>query len=215
MRGETIVVFGISGAGKTSSCLTFVKGNPEYLHLSASELLRGAAAADPASLRISPADQILENQKLLPSALRARREGQWHRPVLIDAHSVIDNDRELVRIPVEVIRSLDPDGLLLMEAAPEIIAARRSEPGSRRPARSIDQIVREAEVARQAVLEPTPSSGGGQNPVTSGFWTRFSSASEANCTTSDEPLISTATCSMYWFKIVAIRRQPSASFASC
>ncbi|NIX77370.1 ATP-binding protein [Microvirga terricola] len=153
MRGETIVVFGISGVGKTSSCLAFVAENPEHLHLSASELLRSAAAADPALLRIAPADRILENQRLLPDALQARREGQWHRPVLIDAHSVVDNDRELVRVPVEVIRSLDPDGLLLLEEAPEIIAARRSELGSRRPARSIDQIVHEAEVARQAVLD--------------------------------------------------------------
>lgn len=153
MRGETIVVFGISGVGKTSSCLAFVARNPEHLHLSASELLRSAAAADPALLRIAPADRILENQKLLPGALRARRDGQWHRPVLIDAHSVVDNDHELVRVPVEVIRSLEPDGLLLLEMPPEIIAARRSEPGSRRPARSIAQIVHEAEVARQAVLE--------------------------------------------------------------
>ena len=37
----------------------------------------------------------------------------------------------------------------------------------------------------------------------------------ANCTTSGEPLISTATCSTSWFRAAATRRRPSASFASC
>lgn len=152
MRGETIVVFGVSGVGKTSSCRAFVARHPEYLHLSASELLRSAATVNPATLRTAPSDQILANQRLLPGALRARREGQWERPVLIDAHSVIDNDKEIVRIPVEVIQSLVPDGMVLLETAPEIVAARRSVPGSRRPRRSVSQIAHEAEVARQAVL---------------------------------------------------------------
>jgi hypothetical protein len=53
------------------------------------------------------------------------------------------------------------------------------------------------------------------NPVTSGFWTKFSSAFEANCTTSGERLISMGTCSTCWSRAVATRRQPSASFASC
>ena len=40
-------------------------------------------------------------------------------------------------------------------------------------------------------------------------------ASEANCTTSGEPLISTGTCLMFWSRAAVTRRRPSASFASC
>jgi adenylate kinase len=152
MRGNTILVFGISGVGKTTSCRLLVQRHSTYLYMSASELLRDATALDTGQLRTSAAGRILQNQSLLGAALRARREGHWDRPVLIDAHSVIDNDLELVVIPVGVIASLEPDGLILLEASPKTIAMRRAQDGSRRPQRSIEDLAIESEVAREAVV---------------------------------------------------------------
>ncbi len=59
------------------------------------------------------------------------------------------------------------------------------------------------------------SNGAGRSRATNGFWTRCSSASEANCIISGEPLISTATCSTCWSRAAVTPMRPSASFASC
>ncbi len=69
----------------------------------------------------------------------------------------------------------------------------------------------------RASYEPTPtrSSGADRNPETSGFSMRCLSASEANCTTSGGPLISTGMYSMCWSRADGTRKRPSASFASC
>ena len=47
------------------------------------------------------------------------------------------------------------------------------------------------------------------------FLEKCSSASEANCITSGEPLISMGTYSTCWSRAAVTRRRPSASFASC
>lgn len=142
-RGSTILVFGVSGVGKTSSCEDYVRQHPEWLYLRASALLSTATGETPETLRTQTAGAIRSNQNLLGRALSAARADQQYRPVLLDAHAVIDNDKTLVEVPIAVVSDLGADGMILLEATPEDIALRRSRGLRPRPTRSIEELGRE------------------------------------------------------------------------
>lgn len=146
-------MFGISGVGKTSACRDYTSRHPGVLFVSASTLLKAAKHASGEALRTAPAPEIVDNQTLLSAALDAFRRGREHLPVLIDAHGIIDNDRELVRIPVEAIRGLKPDRLILLESPAESIVARRKNDFRARPKRNMNEIAVELAAERAAVTD--------------------------------------------------------------
>jgi adenylate kinase len=149
--GQCVLVFGVSGVGKTHACADYAARHPDTLFVSASSLLKAATAASGEALRTASAAQIRRNQARLAGALAAFRAGREALPVLIDAHGVIDNDSAFVRIPLSAIRSLSPDRLILLEAAPAMIAERRAADARSRPQRPIEAIVREIAAERAAV----------------------------------------------------------------
>jgi adenylate kinase len=148
----TVVVFGISGVGKTAACASFVSRHPEVSHTSAGSLLRIATAMTDDALRTGSPRAILKAQMLLGDALVAWRAQHKATAILIDAHSIIDNDEEIVEVPVEVVRSLQPTGLVLLEEPPELIAKRRASDERPRPVRSIDELRRQAALARNVCV---------------------------------------------------------------
>jgi adenylate kinase len=95
-RFGTVVVFGISGVGKSTACASYVLRHPTVLHTSAGALLQEAKNIESSALRIQDPQTILQNQNLLGDALTRFRLGREGADLLIDAHSVIDNDHELV-----------------------------------------------------------------------------------------------------------------------
>lgn len=148
----TVIVFGISGVGKTAACADFVKRHPEVLHTSAGALLQSVTAPAGEVLRTESTDALLKIQMMLGAAFANWRAERAASAVLIDAHSVIDNDKELIEVPVEVIRSLEPTGLVLLEEAPELIAERRELDSRVRPRRSIESLRQQTEAARRVCL---------------------------------------------------------------
>lgn len=150
--GSCILVFGVSGVGKTTACSDYVARHPHVLFVSASALLKIAKAASSEELRTATRGQIIDNQNLLPSALERYRLGRRDHPILLDAHAVIDNDRSLIEVPVSVIAALNPTKLVLLEAAPAEIAARRAASPRPRPIRDLQAIAREL-AAERAVVE--------------------------------------------------------------
>ena len=60
--------------------------------------------------------------------------------MLLEAHSFIDNDRELIDVPTAVMRALDIAGLLVLEAPADEIRHRREHDRRRRPIRSVAEI---------------------------------------------------------------------------
>jgi adenylate kinase len=145
------LVFGVPGVGKTTACQAYVGRHPETLFISASSLLKAAHQTSGEALRTAGAAEIVSNQQLLGAALAAFRKGREDRPVLIDAHAVIDNDQELVRVPVETIGSLVPDRLILLEAAACTVAQRRLADLRRRPVRNLKLISDELAAERATV----------------------------------------------------------------
>ena len=135
-KGVCILVFGVSGVGKTSSCADYVARHPEWLHLRASALLSGATGESAEALRTSSYETIRGNQQLLGAALERARSGREAAPILIDAHAAIDNDSDLVPVPIDSVASLHCDGMILLELPTDTLAARRANANRPRPARS-------------------------------------------------------------------------------
>jgi adenylate kinase len=150
--GSTILVFGVSGVGKTSSCEDYAKRHPSWLYLRASALLAQATGETPEALRTEAAVSIKLNQSLLGQSLYAARKRHPDRSILLDAHAIIDNDKTLVEVPLDAVENLHADGMILLEAHAEDLANRRSHARRQRPARSIKQLERESAAERKAVV---------------------------------------------------------------
>jgi len=149
---DFLLVFGVAGVGKTTACEAFANKHPEFLYYRASALLSAARGISTEALRTSKSHEIERNQELLVKQLEARRRKHPARPFLIDAHAVIDNDHQLVRVPVEIVASMKPTGMILLEATPETIVARRRRDPRTRPQRAVEAIAREIATERETVL---------------------------------------------------------------
>jgi len=150
-RAPLIMVFGISGVGKTTACLAYVTAHPDYLYDRASAILQKAHGIPVEALRTGTPSSVIENQAVLPPAVRALRKAEPSRTILLDSHAVIDNDAVFVEVPLHIIAALEPDGFILLEAAPATIKQRREESSRPRPPRSVVQIGDEARAERKAV----------------------------------------------------------------
>lgn len=143
IKGPVIAILGLSGSGKSYLGRSIVRARPEYLRLSAGGLLRRSFHTTGEKLRTAEGDDVRENQTELAEALAEARAGQWERPILLEAHSFIDNDRELVDVPVEVMASLELAGIVLVDVPAEQIAARRTTDKRKRPQRSLAELKRQ------------------------------------------------------------------------
>jgi adenylate kinase len=141
--GPTIFVCGIAGVGKTYLVRAATSALPGAISWSAGEIIGQARrVADPETLRTLPADDLVGSQELLIGGFQARRREAPSPLVLLDAHSVIDTDRGLFEIPVDVIRRLAPSGLMHVEDNAQAILERRlADHGRPRPVRSLSELV--------------------------------------------------------------------------
>lgn len=149
----TVVVFGISGVGKSTACQRYLDAHPEWMHFSASDLLKAAHSQSGEQLRTAASDTIKQNQLALGEELDRRRGLQPNRPILVDAHSVIDNDKTLTIIPAETIASLKPLGLIFLAAPVEVIVERRARGDRVRPARTVIELENHQAEALSATRE--------------------------------------------------------------
>lgn len=147
-----LILAGISGVGKTTLVESLVKARPEILALQASSLLKAALLQSGEQLRIATGGAVTSNQAPLASALEAARAGRNERPVILDAHLVIDNDRELIEIPIDTFRALHPTAFLMLKAAPATIAAQRASGSRARPIRSFAELDRHQATSERLAL---------------------------------------------------------------
>ncbi|WP_162242625.1 AAA family ATPase [Methylobacterium sp. Leaf88] len=144
------MLLGISGVGKSFLTRQISEARPDLLCLSAGTLLRETLKADPEQLRTSNRDVILANQMLLSEAVRRARSGKWQQTAILEAHIVIDNGRELIKLPVEAFQSLDIGGIILVEDSVEHIKRRRETDARFRPDRSLDELVSQQQESSEA-----------------------------------------------------------------
>jgi adenylate kinase len=139
---HTIVVFGISGVGKSHTISEFV-GSKSFVHIQASGLLRSAKLAvegrDVTAEELRT-DDIHYNQTLLISSFEEARSREL-RNIIFDGHNLIDNGDRLIEIPAEVVDRLRPAGIIVICADPiEIVSRRQKDTVRSRPVRSVEEL---------------------------------------------------------------------------
>jgi adenylate kinase len=139
---KVVTVFGLSGVGK-SWMISRYAASANVAHVQASQLMRTARAAQVGQavtsedLRRGP---VLDNQSLLTDAF-AKVLATEVRPIIFDGHCLVDVGDKPIEIPVEVIRQLQPIGIVLVYApADEIIQRRESDTLRERPTRTADTL---------------------------------------------------------------------------
>jgi adenylate kinase len=143
MTVTRILVFGVSGVGKTTACARVAEIDNNFVHVRASKLLSEVTGRPPEQLRLAPEDAIRENQVLLAEAFDRFAASFEHATLLLDGHAVIDNNRALIPVPTEAVAALKPNGMILIEASPSVILERRRSDTRTRPIRTITEIKRE------------------------------------------------------------------------
>lgn len=139
--GPIIGLFGISGVGKSWLSAKLIDAMHEILHVQASALLRHEHDKDGETLRTATDSDVRTNQSVLNAAIAKARLGFESRPVLLDAHSVIDNDEQLVDVPYAAIKPIGIAHFLFLAADPLLIVERRAGSGRARPKRSADVLM--------------------------------------------------------------------------
>nr|WP_246670917.1 AAA family ATPase [Aminobacter sp. MDW-2] len=136
------LVVGVSGVGKSYVIGRFA-ANVSFVHVQASYLLRQAKAelvARPVDREELRTGQVLDNQALLVEAFGKLRAVE-SRPIIFDAHNIVDTDDGYAEIPLEVFRTIDPYVVIAISDDPEGILARRNrDTGRARPDRTASQI---------------------------------------------------------------------------
>lgn len=150
--GPLVVLLGISGVGKSFLTRRMSEFRPDLLCLSAGTLLIEALRADPEQLRTANREVILANQALLSEAVHRARSGRWQQTVLLEAHSVIDNDEDLIDVPVDVIQALEIAGIILIEEYVAYIRRRRKADLRTRPDRGLSKLDEQQRLSSNAAL---------------------------------------------------------------
>jgi adenylate kinase len=139
---NVVTVFGLSGVGK-SWMISRYAALANVAHIQASQLMRDARAAlvgravTSEDLRRGP---VLDNQSLLTGAF-TKVLATEARPIIFDGHCLVDVGEEPIEIPVDVIRQLQPSGIVLVHApADEIVRRRESDTSRERPSRGADAL---------------------------------------------------------------------------
>lgn len=140
--GNVVTVFGLSGVGKSWMISRYAAAS-NVAHVQASQLMRDARASQVGhmvtseDLRRGP---VLDNQSLLTDAF-ARVLATEVRPIIFDGHCLVDVGDQPIEIPVEVIRRLQPAGIMLVYApASEIVRRRENDTLRDRPTRTADAL---------------------------------------------------------------------------
>jgi adenylate kinase len=115
-----VIACGLSDSGKTTA---IEAANVEQLgirHVIASKILRSLGRRT----RELTVPQIVENQRILVRELLKELE-ESSKPLLLDGHLMIETGNGPSLVPLDLLDALPLVGIVLVEAAPQIILARR------------------------------------------------------------------------------------------
>lgn len=149
-KNHLILVFGVSGAGKTATCLNYCANNMDAVYVSASGILKNQTGQTTEQLRLSSAFVIGQNQSILTTEINKTRCSSGSSLLIVDAHAVIDNGELLVPVSFQIIESLIPTGIILLEPPAKQVVAQREISDRPRAFKTIEQISQELLAERSA-----------------------------------------------------------------
>jgi adenylate kinase len=148
---DRLIVFGVSGVGKTTACLGYVARHPNYLLLSASSLIAEVTGASLPELQTSSVPELLANQTILQAAVESRLRQSKASNFILDGQCVLDNGHDVVTLSVDAIEPFRPTGLILLEASASDIALRRLSDARQRSIRGVEELSSQLAMNRDAV----------------------------------------------------------------
>lgn len=117
-----IFVAGVHGVGKTYLCQQFVSRYPDFVHASASQLIKEQMAIPNWGVDKLVAD-VDKNQVALVDAVRRRTDAG--EKLILDGHFALRNQqREIVPLKAEVYAGIQVTGFILLEAPTDLILSR-------------------------------------------------------------------------------------------
>jgi adenylate kinase len=146
-----VVVVGIPGVGKTTVVQGVVSGFPGAKLVNFGTLMFEAAQSlGWVKNRDEMRKMAVERQKRLQKLAAAKVAKKKGKAIIIDTHLFIRTEEGFwPGLPFEVVRAMQPTHLVLVEAAPEEIAKRRSADSTRkRDAVTVESLQEELEIAR-------------------------------------------------------------------
>ncbi|MCT8970708.1 ATP-binding protein [Microbaculum marinisediminis] len=153
MAAKVIALTGISGVGKSTLVRTLAASIP-LEHLQASALIAEGRnvtgiAITQDQLRLIDID---ENQRFLVEGFK-RKTKSSSGLVILDGHTVIEKDNELILVRPAVFQAICISGMVFLADNPSAIAERRRCDESRkRPLESIEEIRRIQEIAQEHAI---------------------------------------------------------------
>lgn len=161
LNGNRIsLLFGLPGAGKTTTLEQVLPRLPNLVRLSGGSLIAGDLSdADRDSLRKLGADAILNNQEKLVLNFNSALRKMSGKHVVFDGHCMVKDGTRIVDIPLSVVARLCPDNIIFFDVPPEEIVERRLADLSR-PDREVETVTelttvrrRQLEISRQYAVD--------------------------------------------------------------
>jgi len=123
---KIICLTGVSGVGKGFTATKYCGLKKSVLHLVASDILKDELKVKKEQLRVSEKSKIEDNQEVLVKAFhKALANKASDVAVIFDCHMIIDNDHELVQIPLQVFRDINISQIIFVYDKPMTIYERR------------------------------------------------------------------------------------------
>ncbi len=118
----------------------FVSKHNKYTHLEASKLIReGLNAKISEQIGLLPKEQIIKNQSILLERLLKYKQKCHH--IILDGHLLINNNQELVKIPLDVVKDIAPQNMILVTGnVQDIISHRTNDQYKHRPSQTVNEI---------------------------------------------------------------------------
>jgi adenylate kinase len=145
-------VVGVSGVGKTTMIRRFVTEHSNYVHLEASKLIQNRLNAETTEhIRIMTKEQIVKNQSFLLDELSKYKQNC--NSIILDGHLLINNNKELISIPLDIVRKIAPSNIVLLEGnSHDILLHRIYNPQKKCFKETISEIDRNQQLLKQIAI---------------------------------------------------------------
>ncbi len=140
---KIIIIAGLSGVGKTYLMKRLEEQSDMFVRFSAGSLIKKRRLTmDRDQLRCLSSNEILQNQYALIEQLNQELQHVTeNKLILVDAHMIIDSESQVIEIPLDIFKKINPSQIIFLHDDPSIILTRRKQDNCRkRPLRSIKQI---------------------------------------------------------------------------